>query len=88
MKKAQFLILLWWVSSFNIVLTKIVQEIEYFLAIMPFASIVTNFTGITPEILAKPGNALINVLKENLGLPDQKRVVFMGDSYVWTLTDL
>lgn len=52
---------------------------------MPFASIVTNFTGITPEILAKPGNALINVLKDNLGLPDQKRVVFMGDSYVLTL---
>lgn len=55
---------------------------------MPFASIVTNFTGITPEILAKPGNALVNVLKKNLGLSDQKRVVFMGDSYVWPLTRL
>lgn len=54
---------------------------------MPFARIVTNFTGVTPEVLAKPGNALINLLEENLGLYDSKRVIFIGDSYVWLLTN-
>lgn len=55
---------------------------------MPFANIVTDFTGVTPKVLAKPGKALKDVLKDSLGLSDPKRVIFIGDSYVLLQSNL
>ncbi|XP_066141215.1 uncharacterized protein [Euwallacea fornicatus] len=45
-----------------------------------FAGIIEQTTGVSPIVLSKPGEPFQELLKENIGPFDEKRVLFIGDS--------
>ncbi|XP_066253953.1 uncharacterized protein [Euwallacea similis] len=46
----------------------------------PFAEIIEQVTGVSPIVLSKPGKPFQEIIEENIGPFDEKRVLFIGDT--------